>query len=486
MRGLSAVVRPDDLGIAKASKVGWAAGESHAFLYSNLDYQQIKVIMNKISYRTVPVWKDEAAQPLSSMFITEKSRINARLLLLAFLPLVLLSLCGCSKIRNPYFDEEGYSKEKLDAFKPEKPESVKFYVEVSGSMNGFFRSNQATKFKHDLWSIITDTTNFKSQVNVFAGQDGDAMQMPLGAFREGMNKGSFVSGASTDIPDMISRMLDDVDSTKSELGVLVSDMKYDPTGNSSIKALLDQYSTDIRNIMVRHAHASVCLMAANSEFLDKNGCVLSNDATYYYLIVGAPSNVVYMRNYIASLLRLNHSFVDEIEWGIDYEAPSLAVCNADYLTVIDLNKSYSEFKDDCTITLSLDITNFPWALEDKDYLKSHLKISSTNDAKCQIMDEGEHTIEYDTTYVEGMELKRTAIVKVPVHISDMYDDYDVFEISMDSLDVQRPNSLFLQFMNAKDVGDVDATSSMRSLLQGLNSSMKRSQKSHVVHLLIKK
>ena len=31
MRGLSSVVRPDDLGIAKASKVGWAAGESHAF-----------------------------------------------------------------------------------------------------------------------------------------------------------------------------------------------------------------------------------------------------------------------------------------------------------------------------------------------------------------------------------------------------------------------------------------------------------------------
>ena len=33
LRGLSAVVRLDDLGNAKASKVGWAAGESHAFLF---------------------------------------------------------------------------------------------------------------------------------------------------------------------------------------------------------------------------------------------------------------------------------------------------------------------------------------------------------------------------------------------------------------------------------------------------------------------
>lgn len=442
--------------------------------------------MNKISYRTVPVWKDESVQPLSSQFVAEKIRKNTRLLLMAFLPLVLLSLGGCSEIKNPYFDEEGHSKENPGVFKSEKPKSVKFYVEVSGSMNGFFRSNQATRFKHDLWSIITDTTNFKSQVNVFEGQDGEAMPMPLSVFRESMNKGSFVSGASTDIPDMISRMLDDVDSTKSEVGVLVSDMKYDPTGNSSIKALLDQYSTDIRNIMVRHADAGVCLMAANSEFLDKNGCVLSNDSTYYYLIVGAPSNVVYMRNYIASLLRLNHSFVDEIEWGIDYEAPTLTVSNADYLTELDPNKSYSEFKDDCTITLSLDITNFPLVLEDKDYLKSHLKISSTNDAKCQILDDGEHAIEYDTTYVEGEKLKRTAIVKVPVHISDMYGDYDVFEILIDSLDVQRPNSLFQQFMDTKDVGDVNVTSSMRSLLQGFNSSMKRFPKSHAVHLLIKK
>lgn len=37
MRGLSAVVRLDSKGIAKASKVGWAAGESHAFLFDNLE-----------------------------------------------------------------------------------------------------------------------------------------------------------------------------------------------------------------------------------------------------------------------------------------------------------------------------------------------------------------------------------------------------------------------------------------------------------------
>ena len=384
-------------------------------------------------------------------------------------------------IDSVHFTEDGKCRDKVVHFASKVPENVKFYVEVSGSMNGFFRSNQATRFKHDLWSVMTDFMPSDGQVNVFAGLHKDAMQLPVAAFREGMNQGSFVSGASTDVPDMVSRMLEDVNVKNSEVGVLVSDMKYDPTGNVAIKALMDQYSTDIRNVMMRHPKVAVSLIVATSEFLDKTGKEWTSRSPYYYLIVGNAANVVYMRNSIASLLRNYHSFVDEIEWGIDYLAPSVSVSNADYLTEIDSNKSYGDFDDECTMTLDIDITDYPWMFEQKDTLVKYLSIQSENDTKAVI---DAKNITYEVAYDDGKQLKRTAVARVPVKISGMYEGSDVFEITLHCPEIQVPNAAFYRFIESDDINDVNTTYSMGGLLQGFYTSMERFRTPHPVYLLV--
>ena len=401
---------------------------------------------------------------------------------MAFATAILLACGGTvNTTESKFFTKEGISTEKTKTFVSQPPTNVKFYVEVSGSMNGFFRSNLSTKFKNDVWSVITDFVSSDGQVYVYGDQNKAAVAIPVNSFRDGMNKGSFVSGSSTDVPDMISRMLDDVDAKSSEVGVLISDMKYDPVGNSALQALLTQYSTDIRNIMMRHHDVAVCLIAATSEYIDKKGNEATPDSPYYYLIVGKKSTVVYMRNFIATLLNHNKSFVDEIEWGIDYLSPSITISDADYLTEIEANKSYGDFDEECNITLDIDITNYPWIFENKEYLVKNLSIKSENGAEAVV---DAKKITYDISFDDGKQLKRTAIAKVPIKIQNMYDESDVFEITLKCPKTQEPNSQFMRYLNSQDVNDVTTTYSMEGLLQGFYSSMERFKESKPVHLLI--
>ena len=72
-----------------------------------------------------------------------------------------LFLSSCSNPVNTVYDlhftEDGYCLDSLkENFIAEAPKSLGFYVEVSGSMNGFFRSNRATRFKQDVWSIVSN------------------------------------------------------------------------------------------------------------------------------------------------------------------------------------------------------------------------------------------------------------------------------------------------------------------------------------------
>ena len=166
-------------------------------------------------------------------------------------------------------------------------------------MNGFFRSNKPTNFKTDVWSVFSDFTSSTEGVNIFFQQNADPKLIGLEDFRTKMNAGAFVSSASTDVPDMLKRILKDVDSKKSEVGILVSDMKYDPVGNAAVQVLLQQYSIDIRDLMSNTGKA-LCLIVAKSDFLDKGGKVACEDSPYYYLVIGRPENVVWMRNFVCT------------------------------------------------------------------------------------------------------------------------------------------------------------------------------------------
>ena len=110
---------------------------------------------------------------------------------------------SCTKVINtvndPHFDKKGFALDSLRAsFQAQAPSALGFYVEVSGSMNGFFRSNQDTRFKKDVWSIVS---NFgENDVAVLSNEGTVAGKYAVQDFRSRMNRGAFVSNQETMVP----------------------------------------------------------------------------------------------------------------------------------------------------------------------------------------------------------------------------------------------------------------------------------------------
>ena len=413
-------------------------------------------------------------------------RIFNRSIIVITLALSILTVTNCCKKLNPnglrHFDEDGFYLEKTQTFRSAQPTNIKFYVEVSGSMNGFFRSNKPTVFKTDVWSVFSYFASSTEGVNIFFQQNADPKLIGLEDFRSKMNAGAFVSSASTDVPDMLKRILNDVDNKKSEVGILVSDMKYDPVGNAAAQVLLHDYSIDIRNIMA-NAGKALCLIVAKSDFLDKSGKVACVDSPYYYLVAGKPENVVWIRNFVCTLLKHQGHYVDAVEWGIDYKSPKVKVFDSDFLNVENQN-CLGGFDDSCTITLDIDITDYPWIYENADTLQKYLKIKP--EVGMAIKKLSKKDISYDISEDDGKQLKRTAIAKVKLHLSDMYGDADVIGITINTPEVFCPNIKFMQFLDAESPNDVSKTYSMKGFLSGCYSSMPRFREKKPVHILISK
>ena len=65
------------------------------------------------------------------------------------------------------------------------------------------------------------------------------------------NTSSFVSNSSTHIPAMLHNIIENIDTAKNEVAILVSDMKYSPMGKTAAPELL-QYQEQIRNVVGIH------------------------------------------------------------------------------------------------------------------------------------------------------------------------------------------------------------------------------------------
>ncbi len=52
-----------------------------------------------------------------------------------------------------------------------------------------------------------------------------------------MNAGAFVSNSSTHVPAMLHNIIENIDTSKNEVAILVSDMKYSPMGKTAAPEL---------------------------------------------------------------------------------------------------------------------------------------------------------------------------------------------------------------------------------------------------------
>lgn len=392
-----------------------------------------------------------------------------------FLPIILasgmafLTFFSCmnyNSVADPHFDSDGTYLVTNDSniFAPESPSRIRFFVEVSGSMNGFFRANVPTNFKTDVWAVASYFSELIPTVNILTNDGSVGKQLLLQQFQTAMNTGSFVSSASTQTPIMLKSMIKSLKADSNEVAVLISDMKYSPVGAAAPEVLLSQYSTDVSSILGQYGKA-ICMIAATSDYRDKNGNVVTPKSPYYYVIIGNDRQVAFMRNAISTLIDNNKHFVDNIESGFNYGQPH-------YEFGIPLNCYQQDSEptflgydtnanDTATIRLKLDIANYRWLMANENYLREALKVKALYGSKVEV-----GNIKFDVKNITDKELKRTAVATIDLKVYNMLaNNADVIKwtLELPDSDISR----LTPFLGATSENDVTKSYSVDDFLKGI-------------------
>lgn len=389
---------------------------------------------------------------------------------LAFISLTSISLlfsCGgrVNTVADPHFDEDGYLiKDTLDSsFAPVHPQKIKFFIEVSGSMNGFFRANAPTKFKEDVWRVLSYYSPAASDVTILTNDGSEGASVPISTFQNQMNTGAFVSTASTKVPIMLQSIINSINTDAGEVAVLISDMKYSPVGSAAPQVLLTQYSTDISTIFGKFGKA-ISLIGATSEYLDKKGNSVCNSSPYYFLVLGNPEHVADMRNGISTLLDNNGNFIGNIESGFDYGAPSYSFGIPengyqfeDEPTFLGYDTSYG---DTCTIKLKVNLANYRWAITKKELFEQAFQCKALYGSEVKV-----GNVEFEIQNITEKVLKRTAIATVDLKLCHMAMDSEVIEwtLLLPDLDITD----FAPYLGGTDENDVTKSFSLENFIKGM-------------------
>lgn len=380
----------------------------------------------------------------------------------------MVSLTGCSKVNtegNENFDEDGYATyTELDSvsFTPTDPARVKFYFEVSGSMNGFFRSNKPTGFKRDVYDVLTRCSEV---LDIYVMKDlkgENPLAMTLAGFQQAMNAGAFETKGSTLVPSMLTNILGNLNADNGEVAVFVSDMRYDPIGQQSPKVLVTQYFSEVCQIF-HYFGKSVSLVCATSEFLDKSGNAITDRAPYYFLIMGKDQQVARVRNLISAALKNNGRFVDNFDAGFNYGRPKYSFGVPSRCYQMDDNEPTfvgyedEEIGDTCTIKLKVPLENYRWVLQDEDYFDTAFNVKSVYGSMVSKSD----------IVIDKKKMEATVSIKV----FGMPLDSEVLEWS-----IKLPDADYTQmsefFDGASDPNDPTMSFSVKSFCEGVYATLK--------------
>ena len=370
-----------------------------------------------------------------------------------------------NSINDPHFDENGVYLDSLGAtFQAVMPTSLDFYVEVSGSMNGFFRANRTTAFKTAVWAIVS---NFGSPgVSVLSNTGTQATKYTGDQFRSRMNSGGFVSTAETQVPAMLESILSKLDYENGAVAVLISDMKYSPVGNRALPVLLQQYATDIRNIVGKYPGSAYSLVGAYSEFLDARGNVTCEKSPYYYIVIGKDVCVAEIRNCITTILSDREDYMDNIETGFDYKRPAYGFGVPDNIIQLDNEPTFYNYdvsySDTCKVVLNLDLSDFRWLVaSDEDVLRECLKVKAAYGSEMEI-----GKINISTNNHNQKKLERLAVASVELKLWNMPMEADVIEWSLDHPEYSVTDT-FMQIQNAAAEADLTGSFSLANFIQGV-------------------
>lgn len=389
-----------------------------------------------------------------------------------------------NSINDPHFDENGVYLDSIGAtFQAVMPTSLDFYVEVSGSMNGFFRANRTTAFKTAVWAIVS---NFGSPgVSVLSNSGTQATKYTGDQFRNKMNSGGFVSTAETQVPAMLESILSKLDYENGAVAVLISDMKYSPVGNRALPVLLQQYATDIRNIVGKYPGSAYSLVGAYSEFLDARGNVTCEKSPYYYLVIGKDVCVAEIRNCITTILSDREDYMDNIETGFDYKRPAYGFGVPDNVIQLDNEPTFYNYdvsySDTCKVVLNLDLSDFRWLVaSDEDVLRECLKVKAAYGSEMEI-----GKINISTNNHNQKKLERLAVASVELKLWNMPMEADVIEWSLDHPEYSVTDT-FMQIQNAAAEADLTGSFSLANFIQGVFQAVQNHWNQEPNRILISK
>jgi hypothetical protein len=388
-----------------------------------------------------------------------------------------------NSISDPHFDEDGVFLDSLGAtFKAEIPSNVAFYVEVSGSMNGFFRANQPTSFKADVWSIVSNFGN--PGVSVLTDTGKDAHHYSGQEFRERMNGGKFTSEAETKVPDMLKKILENHD--MNAVSVLISDMKYSPERAHDAAVLLEQYETDIRNLVGGNCPGvAYSLIGAYSDYLDKRGNVVCERSPYYYLVIGKGEYVAEVRNCITTILSEKNNYLDNIETGFDYKRPAYGFGVPDNAIQFDEEPTFYNYdvsySDTCKVILNIDLSDFRWLIaSDEGLLRKCLNVKAAYGSELEV---GKIDIQIDNHL--NKELDRLAVASVELKLWNMPMGADVIEWSIDHPEHVMTQT-FINVQNAAQENDLTGSYSLNRFISGMFAGLQNTWDKEPYRILISK
>lgn len=389
---------------------------------------------------------------------------------LAAIVFSLLCLSACIVVRNtnydPHFTEEGRLIKDSTIIEQQNVDitRLKFYIEVSGSMNGFFRRNKANRFKENVWQICSYYSKYIPELYVLTNNGEVGETVPFNRFQTRMNTGSFESSASTKVPIMIKSIMSGLETDKGEVAVLISDMKYSPVGAAAPQVLLTQYSSDISRIFGEYGK-SICLICATSEYIDKQGNINCQNSPYYYFIIGNGAQVAKIRDGISTLLANKGSFIDNIESGFDYGEPNYSFGIPNKCLQFEEEPTFDTYEeandiDTCTIRLKVDLAPYRWLLTDEQVFKKSFKAEMLYGSQIEIGD-----VKIDVQNITDQQIKRTAYATVELKVFNMATDSDVIEWTLDLPDTQ--SDRFEPFFHATDDNDVTKSYSIEQFIDGM-------------------
>ena len=380
--------------------------------------------------------------------------------------ILCISCTDVNTNNDPHFDKEGcLIRDTLDtdSFKLVHPNKIKFFVEVSGSMNGFFRANAPTKFKEDVWRVLSYYAPVADNVTILTN-DGDAgASVSISSFQTQMNTGAFVSSASTKVPVMLQSIINSFEPDNGEVAVLISDMKYSPVGSAAPDVLLTQYSTDLSTILGKFGKA-VCLVGAKSQYLEKTGNAVCQESPYYFLIMGNQEYVADLRNGISTLIENNGNLIGNIESGFNYGTPTYSFGISDNCFQKDDEPTFLEYdpsvNDTCLIKLRVNLANYRWAITREDIFPKAFQCKAIYGSEVIVGD-----IKYYVQNITDKNLDRTAYAEVDLKICNMATDSEVIEwtLQLPDLDITE----FAPYLGATTENDVTKTYSLEDFIKGM-------------------